>query len=115
MYATCIRVTTPLMPGLRNGNAIDARRGCEMRCANCEYEMTFSDRLLHRTATGYYCPSCWAVISEDENAPKAPKALLGPGDHLPSPLVELSPQSVLAETLRLASAKHSPRTMLTAD
>ena len=76
-----------------------------MRCANCEYEMTFSDRLLHRTAVGYYCPSCWAVISEDESASKAPTDSLGAGDHLPSPLIESSPQSVLAETLPLVSAK----------
>lgn len=80
-----------------------------MRCNICDYEMTFSDRLLHRTATGYYCPACWAVISEDESAPKAPTTAPGPEGQFQSPLVELTSPSVLAETKQRVPARQAGR------
>lgn len=36
-----------------------------MRCANCAYVLTYSDRLLCRVANSHYCPCCWSRIESE--------------------------------------------------
>lgn len=80
-----------------------------MRCANCEYEMTFSDRLLHRTSTGYYCPRCWAVLGDPASAPKSQTTLPDTGKSVPSPILRMAGRSGWPGALRPVPADESLR------
>jgi hypothetical protein len=51
-----------------------------MRCQECNYELTESEKLLCMIPDGHYCPQCWAKIpgkrpesDDDQTTMEGPK------------------------------------------
>jgi hypothetical protein len=60
-----------------------------MKCPNCQYELTESERLLCSVPGGHYCPRCWTRISQGNEA--AP-ATIGPGTDAEKPVGDSPPE-----------------------